>query len=73
MLHFNRLIGPGAFLRDSGIVQHGAQPERGSNTVFFQLSGPRPVSSTLVRQAKLVVSFRVKVPDGKAMDCLHKV
>ena len=32
-----------------------------------------PLSFTLVRQAKLVVSFRVKVPDGKTKDCLHKV
>jgi len=29
-------------------AQHGAQPERGYNTVlFFQFSGPRPVSFTL--------------------------
>ncbi len=35
-------------LRDSGFVQHGAQPERGYNTVLFiLLSGPRPVSFTL--------------------------
>jgi hypothetical protein len=38
-------------LRDSGFVQQGAQPERGYNPVlFFQLSGPRPVSFTLYPQ-----------------------
>jgi hypothetical protein len=33
-------------LRDSGFVQHGAQPERGYNVVLF-FSFPRPVSFTL--------------------------
>jgi hypothetical protein len=48
----NRALG--LFLRVSGFVQHGAQPERGYNAVlFFQLSGPRPVSSTLCLRRNL--------------------
>lgn len=38
----------------SSDAQHYAQPERGYNTVFFQLSGPRSVSSTLDRISEAI-------------------
>jgi hypothetical protein len=47
-LHFNRLIGAGAFLRDSGFVQPNAQPERGKRRGFYQAP---------VRRARLALRY----------------